>query len=207
MRKLVLIALAAVAVPTVSSAQLQLGARLGYAIAGGDFAKDRKMSDGVKSQVPLQVDAAWRFTKELAVGAYFSYGFAQLASQACPSGADCSASDIRLGVQGFFTFADLDSFVIPWIGLGTGWERGHYEISGGGATTKTTFTGWEYLNLQVGGDMKASPQFSFGPYFMFTVGQFDKAKVESPLLNTDGSISDKANHQWYHFGVRGKFDL
>jgi hypothetical protein len=74
MRKLVLIALAAVAAPTVSSAQLQLGARLGYAIAGGDAAKDEKMSDGVKSQVPLQVDAAWRFTKELAVGAYFSYG-------------------------------------------------------------------------------------------------------------------------------------
>lgn len=207
MRKLALIALAAVAVPTVSFAQLQVGARLGYAIAGGDAAKDQKMSDGVKSQVPIQVDAAWRFTKELAVGAYFSYGFAQLASQACPSGADCSASEIRLGVQGFFTFADLDSFVIPWIGLGTGWERGHYEVTRLGSTGKLTYTGWEYLNLQVGGDMKASPLFSFGPYFLFSVGQFDKAKFEGPFGNSDGSIPNKANHQWFQFGVRGKFDL
>jgi hypothetical protein len=210
MRKLVLIALAALAVPTTSFAQFQLGGRLGYGLAMGDAAKDQKMSDGVKSQVPIQIDAAYKFTKELALGGYFSYGFAQLGSDACPAGASCSANDIRVGIQGFFTFADLQAPLVPWLGLGIGYERGSYEAKAGGAKATFTYTGWEFLNLQVGGDMKVTETFSFGPYAMFSVAQFSNAKAENnviPALNFDGSITDKAMHQWFGFGVRGKFDL
>jgi hypothetical protein len=212
MRKLVLVALAALAVPTASLAQFQVGARLGYHLSGGDAAKDEKMSDGVKSQVPIQVDAAYKFTKELALGGYFSYGFGQLGSQACPAGASCSASDIRVGIQGFFTFADLKAPLVPWLGLGIGYERGNYEAKAGSAKATLTYSGWEYLNLQVGGDMKVSETFSFGPYVMFSVAQYGKVKVDNnvvPSLNFDGSIpsDQKAMHQWFGFGVRGKFDL
>jgi hypothetical protein len=212
MRKLLIVALAALAVPTASHAQFQVGGRLGYALSMGDAAKNEKMSDAVKSQVPIQIDAAYKFTKELALGAYFSYGFAQLASAACPSGASCSASDIRVGIQGFFTFADLKAPLIPWIGLGTGWERGSYEAKAGGAKATLTYSGWEYLNLQVGGDLKVTETFSFGPYILFSVAQYSKAKIDNnvdPTLNFDGSIpsDQKATHEWFGFGVRGKFDL
>lgn len=209
MRKLVLIALAVLAVPTASRAQFLVGARLGYAPAMGDAAKDQKMSDGVKSQVPIQLDAAYKLTKELALGAYFSYGFAQLGTDACPSGASCSANDIRAGLQGFFTFADLKTPLVPWLGLGIGYERGSFEAKQGGFKATTTYSGWEYLNLQVGGDMKATETFSFGPYVMFSVGQYTSAKVESPVFNRSGSIpgGEQAMHQWFGFGVRGKFDL
>lgn len=210
MRKLLLVALAVLAVPTASLAQFQIGARVGFAPAMGDAAKDEKMSDVIKSQVPLQLDVGYRFTRELSAGAYFSYGFGQLASDVCPSGADCSANDIRVGLQGFFTFADLKAPLVPWLGLGIGYERGSVEIEAGSAKATATYTGWEFLNLQVGGDYQATEKFPFGPYVMFSIAQYSNAKLDNnvdPTLNFDGSITDKGVHEWFGFGVRGKFDL
>ena len=111
MRKRVMLAvLSAMAVPAASQAQQwQLGVRLGYAPAMGNAYESKldgtaaKMSDGVKAMIPIQLDAGYRITPELTLGAYFSYGFAQLGGSAkdtCDqNGLDCSASDYRLGVQ------------------------------------------------------------------------------------------------------------
>jgi outer membrane autotransporter protein len=215
MRKLVLIAVAALAVPATSLAQFQLGARVGYAPAMGDAAKDFKMKDfGVKSQIPIQIDASYRATPDLAVGVYGSYGIGQTDSSgfygACGvSGVSCSGSTLRFGVQGLYAFNQVQSVLVPWLGLGLGWEQAKSKISGGGVTGEFTLDGYE-LALQAGGDYKVSDQFSVGPYVMFSIGQYRNAKVTNnynPAYNVSGSIDEKANHQWFGFGLAGKFNL
>jgi hypothetical protein len=209
MRKLLV--LAALVVPMASQAQVQLGLRVGWAPAMGDFAKDEKMSDNVKSQIPLQLDALYRVTKDIGVGAYFSYGFAKIASDVCDlPGVDCSAKVMRFGVQGVYTFNQLKAPLVPWAGVGFGYELGGGDVKFPGGTNTTDVSGWEFLNLQVGGDYGVNERFAVGPYLQFSLGQYSKMKVEDtsdPTENFDGSIPEKGLHQWFGFGIRGKFDL
>ncbi len=204
MRKLLMVAvLAALAIPTASHAQFQLGLRLGYAPAMGDAAKDAPLKDGIKSQIPIQIDAMYKITPEWAAGLYFSYGFGQVGSaeqDSCDAfGVDCSMTVMRFGAQGTYTFTKVSPSFVPWAGLGIGYEALTEKVALGGASVSQDITGWEFLNLQVGGDYKVSPAFAFGPYIMYSIGQF--SSVEG------NSITDKAMHEWFNIGIRGKFDL
>lgn len=193
MRKLMLAAVAAVALvaPSVSNAQFSVGLRLGFAPAMGDAAKDVKMSDGAKSQVPVQVDALYQVIPNLKVGGYFSYGFGQ---SGCPEGVDCSFNVMRFGIQGQYAFSPISGFA-PWAGVGTGYEILSTDLGGESFNT----TGFEFLNVQGGADYKVAEKLSVGPYLQLSVGQYSKADGES--------IPEKGVHQWLGFGVRGTFDL
>lgn len=215
MRKLLLLALAALAVPAASHAQVQLGVRVGYAPAMGDAAKDLKMKDfGVKAQIPIQLEAGYRVTPDLVAGLYGSYGIGQTDSSgffgACGAGGvSCSGSTLRFGVQGLYTFSAVKAPLVPWAGVGLGWEQAKTKISVGGATGEFTLDGVE-LALQVGGDYRVSEQLSVGPYVMFSLGQYRNAKVTNnvdPTFNRSGSIEQKATHEWFGFGLAGKFNL
>lgn len=208
----------AVLLPTPSRAQLTLGARVGFAPAMGDAFKNAttgeasKMSDGIKSQIPFQLDVAYRFTKELALGGYLAYGFGQvggLFKDDCDAnGQDCSAHDTRVGIQAFYTFSTVSPRFVPWAGLGFGYEWGTAEGTGGGLPDeKMTLKGWEFVNLQVGGDYMLTPQLGIGPYVMFSVAQYSKGEFESEGVSLEADIEKKAVHEWLGFGVRGKFDL
>lgn len=213
MRKLAFLGLAALAllVPTASSAQMSLGLRLGYAPAMGDAVKDGKMSDGVKSQIPIQVDATYKVAPNVAVGGYLSYGFGQLGGDVkdiCDGtpGVSCSASVVRLGVQGIYSFAPVNGF-LPWAGAGIGYEWGSYKMKGGGEEATIGASGFELLNLQVGGDYQVSPQLAVGPFVSLSFNQYSRTTTDTPLATTSDSISDKGIHEWLQFGIRGKFDL
>ena len=213
MRKLLFAGLVALLVPTASHAQFQLGLRVGYAPAMGDAAKDAKMSDiSLSSQIPLQLDASYKFDKDFAAGLYLSYGFGQVDNKAfgdaCGvSGIDCSGSSFRVGAQGNYTFNQATGPFVPWAGLFAGYESVTTKLSGGGATGSIDLTGYE-LGLQVGGDYKVNEQFSVGPYLTYSFGQYQN--VEGKFNGTtvaSGSISDKAMHSWLSLGVMGKFNL
>ncbi len=199
MRKLLMIGgvMAAVLVPTASSAQLTLGARVGYGFAMGDVGGTLSMSDWVKSQVPLQLDALVRLTPAFGVGGYFSYGFGQTGDACDFPGADCTARVTRVGAQATWSFVGMR--FLPWIGAGIGYEWNKLDDG----TEEATFKGWEYLNLQAGGDYKVSDQLSVGPYVMFALGQYDEVDDGGASV----SIPDKKMHEWLSFGLRGKLDL
>jgi outer membrane protein W len=191
--------------PAASQAQDSkwiLGFRLGYAPAMGDATGDQQMKDAIPSQIPLQLDVLYKFTPEWAAGVYLSYGFGQLSSaeaDACDAlGVDCSMSTLRLGVQGTYTFVTANQFV-PWLGLGFGYEGATEKAVLNGASASQSTDGWEFLNLQVGGDYKVNPKFAIGPYVMLQVGQY--SSIEG------NSISNKGTHEWLNVGIRGKFDL
>ncbi len=209
MRKLFMLGavLAATLLPAASHAQnanLSLGVRLGYGMATGDVAGDGAgstiaMSDWVKGQVPVQLDAMYRFTPEWALGLYFSYGFGQLSSTVSNQCTDCSASDTRFGVQATYSFVTASPGFVPWLGLGLGYEWNKIDENG----VSATFKGMEFLNLQLGGDYKVNPTFAIGPYVMYSFGQYSSGDI----AGTTGDVVEKKMHGWFDVGLRGKFDL
>ncbi len=219
MRKLLVAGVAAaLLLPGASRAQLSLGARIGYAPSMGDAMSDpttgatAKMSDGVKSQIPLQLEAGWRANPLLTVGGYFSYGIGQngtaLSNDCAATGQSCTTSVVRLGVQVLYAFAPpAPQQFVPWVGVGLGYEWASVKYTGGGYADETvSFSGWEFLNLQVGGDWALGPQFSIGPYLMLSIAQYTSAEDTSGG-QTVSIPMDQTVHEWIGFGVRGKIDL
>lgn len=220
MRKLLMLgSVFALLAPGTSRAQLQLGARIGFAPAFGDAAKNEasgdsmKMRDGVASQIPLQLDASYQVKKELAAGLYVSYGLGRIGGafeEACDEAASsCSASALRFGAQALYTlgsFAPLSPRFVGWAGAGVGYERSAFKGKAGGVEDATTASGFE-LNLQVGADYKLGERASAGPYLMLSLGEYTKVARERTGLGSRELDIGKTLHEWIGLGVAGKFNL
>ncbi len=193
-----------------------LGARVGYGIPMGDADGGDalagipavKLSDVVDGQIPLQVDAMYRFDRNWSIGLYFQYGFAFVSDTYCPpsTGLSCSASNLRFGGQVHYRF-DGQGF-LPWIGLGIGGEWG--TVTGevlGFSGTILEVSGIEFANLQVGGDWVISPNFRLGPYVQLSFAQYDTVKQIDVNLQLVPVLVSKTTHEWLQFGVKGTFDL
>jgi hypothetical protein len=194
---------------------IDLGLRTGYGFAMGSAVKNGDLSDGVKGQVPIWVDAGYRFTPNIMAGLYFSYGFGIKGDHLCPSPLDCSVHDMRLGVQGQYRFSP-DQDWDPWLGVGLGfeWLGTSADGSAGGvhASASTTFSGFEFLDLQGGADYSISEQFGLGPFISFSLAQYNSASTScsgaaAGVCGADGDIHDKALHEWLMLGLRGVFVL
>lgn len=230
MSRLLLLAVAAFAVPSVSHAQvrLQVGGRLGFAKATGDALEHARTGEkiGMKdyslsSQVPVQLDVGAQVSPEISLGGYLGYGFGQVddaflersfGRRICGADygdgtIDCTGSAWRVGVQGLYTFAGTASSLVPWIGLSLGRESASVEAKDrtGGVTVK--LTGYE-LGLQLGGNYRVSDVFVVGPYAGLSFGKYDDAELTITGAGSQSmSIDKKAWHQWFGFGIRGSFTL
>jgi hypothetical protein len=194
-RVLIPVAMAALLAPEPSGAQVIAGARVGAAFAMGDVGDTLAMSDWTKGQIPVQLDLLYRVSPRLAVGGYFSWGFG-LTGDAF-EGLDYSARITRLGVEATYSFTGRR--VVPWIGAGFGYEWNTVEDG----SLEGTFTGFEFLNLQGGGDFEVTRRLSAGPYVMLSLGQYDEAE----LGDLTGPILHKKLHEWLSVGLRATFDL
>jgi hypothetical protein len=196
---------------------VEVGLRVGYGIALGDAAKSSKLSDGVSGQVPIQLDLGYRVIPNLFVGLYAQYGFGIVGdqiSQACDlsSQLSCSAHDIRLGIEGHFHFLPRQK-LDPWVGLGLGFEWLGVSVDGGGAEASSTFSGFEFVNLQAGLDIAVAEHFYIGPFLTLSLAQFSSVSVDcsssgSTLCDgfgVNGDIQDKAMHEWLMIGLRGAY--
>jgi hypothetical protein len=179
--------------------KIKVGLRLGYGLPMGESAKGAKMSDGISGMIPIWLDLGYMVTPNIMVGLYAQYGLLMIKD--CPSGVDCSGSDMRFGLQGQYHLSPAES-MDPWFGLGVGYEMMSTKLSAGGADTTATLSGLEFANIQAGADFKVGP-LGVGPFVSFSLGQYSKAKVETPAGSADGDITDKAMHQWLVIGVKG----
>jgi outer membrane protein W len=220
MRTLLLLATAvALAVPHASGAQVTLGARLGFAIPMGDAFEDpitgenNALSDGLDSSIPLQLDASYRVTPDLAVGAYVSYGFGQVSDEFIGTGicdqpgVDCSARVLRLGVQGSYALNRLGGRFVPWVGAGIGYEWASVEAEAPGAKATFDFSGLELVNLQAGGDYEVNERFALGPFVQLAVGRYSNGESDLPGEGTVDIPMDETFHEWVTVGIRGRCDL
>ncbi len=211
--------LAALVFPTAARAQLQLGVRVGWASAMGDALETKgtpvtpsqtaRMSDWIKAQIPIQLDVGYRVTPEITIGGYASYGFGDTGGSyldACRIYLwDCSASVVRTGVEATYAFTTVSPKIVPWAGLGSGYEWAESVAKRPGSeNVRTRLEGWELLDLQAGADYRVGASFAVGAYVMYALGRYSGG--------SDGgvSFSSSANttmHQWLGVGVRGTYGL
>lgn len=191
---------------------LELGARAGYAVALGDAARDVGMRElTVASQVPLQLEVSARLWRDLSAGLYASYGFgraddAALFGACGVPGVSCSGRVLRAGIQGRWSFPDVQPFV-PWAGAGLGWEWARVE--GKDVTGRSTIDldGLD-LSLQGGGDYRLTSRLAIGPYVQLGLGRYRRDRVTVGGTSAgSGSIAHPAFHGWLGLGVAGRLDV
>ena len=183
--------------PPDAGGKIKVGLRLGYMLPMGDSAKDVKLGDSVSGGIPIWLDLGYMVTPNIMVGLYASYAFLMLDSKikdACDAASvDCSASQLRFGLQGQYHLSPAESFD-PWFGLGIGMEL--VDVKQGDA--KSGLSGLEFANNMAGGDFKAGSSLAVGPFVSFSVGQYSKTTGDN-----GADIKDKAMHQWLTLGVKG----
>ena len=206
MRRLALTALAALALaaPATSRAGVFLGARLGYAIPGGDVRSGLSNKDITSSQIPLQLDLGYAGLFDMiAIGAYGAVGFqqvgSQLKNQCSANGASCDAKLWKIGAQ-----ANVHPLLGLWAGVYGGWEQ--QSISGGyaGQSGTVSMRGWE-TGVQGGWDFGLLG-VKFGPYASWSTGKFQSAASTGGYTQANLDMGS-ANHSWLTLGVRGVFGL
>lgn len=186
--------------PPDAGGKIKIGLRLGYSIPMGDSAKDSKLSDGISGVIPIWLDLGYMVTPNIMIGLYGMYGIAMLNSDIKDACDDCSASQMRFGLQGQYHISPAAS-LDPWVGLGIGYEIMSFKAPNpvGTGTIDADLKGIEFANIQGGADFKVSDALTVGPFLSFSLGQYSKSG--------DADIENKAMHEWLTLGVKGTFGL
>jgi hypothetical protein len=197
--------LAALSGPAAAQAGLELGARAGMAFPMGEVQAGEGLSRTFAGALPLQLDAAWRFTPELSAGLYLQYAPARLAAPFRAAFASSSGAGLRLGAAARWRFARWAG-AVPWAGAGAGWEWGLFSVRAA-ASGALRLSGPD-LHLE-GGAEWALPdrRFALGPYLQVAGGQYLTVKAEGAGESSSLSIRRRALHGWVALGVRGSFGL
>lgn len=162
--------------------------------------------------IPVTLEAGYRLPAGVTLGGYFQYGPATVSDQAFDAacsepGTTCDSGRLkRLGAQITYHFQALKPFT-PWIGYGAGYEWSSFDESDPTGSGTLTFKGWEFANVQLGGDYAVAPRWFLGPYVSMSWGRFDELEASSQGMSASIEIPEKAIHSWLQVGLRGRFDL
>lgn len=191
---------------------IEFGARLGFGVPLGNRgrtpadATDAKLSDTATAIFPIWFDAGYRITPNIYLGASFQYAWGFVNNDMNPgcdqSGNSCSVSVKRLGANLLYHFSPAERFD-PWLGFGIGYEWADASFSTGALTISGSTQGYEFANLQAGGDFMASSSFRCGPFVSFSLDQYQS--VSAGGTTTD--ITNKSLHEWLLFGFKGAFSI
>ncbi len=206
MRKLAsLVALSVLAVPLAARADQSIAVnfRGGAAKPWGDVSKGNGMSSDTPWGFPLQGDLAFRFTKQLGVGAYVRYAPLLLSDSyqnGCnAAGFTCSGSDLAFGGLVEYRFGErLDGG--GWLGASVGYEMLRSVSGSAGQRVTGTASGFE-AGAQAGYDFTLAA-LTIGPFVHASLGQYGSLKVQTGGQTSTGSISGKAMHGWIGVGIR-----
>ena len=198
----------------------EIGVRTGYAFAAGDRGAppngaDQPVGDYVAGQIPLWLDVGYRIDSDFYVGGFVQYGFGIVnddRQDACRiDNVDCSASDTRLGVMGRYHLP-VGSQLLPWLGFGVGYEWGTFSLHQsllGSSNTDSTWSGFEFANLQVGADYHVVPKVALAPFVSVSIGQFRHISTQTvtgtTTTTTDEDVAATSLHEWILIGVRAAF--
>lgn len=167
----------------------------------GDTFDFGDLGDSVDGGIPLWLEANYRLTPNLSLGAYFQYAFLMLPDEA----GSADGSNLRLGAQVIYGFTPAGNFA-PWIGAGVGWEWLEFDDIGIDGTTdaQVTFDGFD-LMVQGGAEFAVAPNFSVGPFASLSFGQYGEADFDAGGASVTADFDDKGWHEWLQIGVRGTF--
>jgi hypothetical protein len=170
--------------------------RLGIAPALGSAAADVPVSDTVRFQVPVQLDALWAFGP-FAVGGYGSWGWARVGG--CDG--SCSGSVTRVGLQGTWTAPPVRG-AEPWAGVAAGYEWATERRALPPGDVTTGWRGFELLALQGGIDWRLRRNVAIGPFLLVGGGRYTDVTLDTGVDSASADLANKAVHVWVHLGVR-----
>jgi hypothetical protein len=213
---LAMVALLAFAVPAATVAeetpaaehgiQLKLGLGAGFGIPFGEVRKDVKLADLYAGEIPIELEASYRFTHAISAGVYAGYAYGLVSSNEVEgvkaSDALSSIQTLRLGVQGEYELAKVGP-AFPYATVRVGYVAETLK-SRTGADAKAS--GWEYFTLVGGADFEVAERFAVGPFVSFSLGQYTTEKSSGEASQSIPS-SERALHEWLTIGVRGSFAL
>jgi hypothetical protein len=195
---------------------IEVGLRSGYAIPMGDAAggsPSTSLSNVFSGVIPIWVDAGYRFNPNMMVGAFFQYGIAMLNTgsgstlQGCgQNGVSCSGSDMMFGAQ-FHYHLMPDQTIDPWAGVGIGYEIATANLSSGNVSGSQSLSGFQFFNLQIGGDYKVMPNLGIGPFVMFSLGSYGNCNTSVGGQSQSCPNYQSGTHEWLTFGIRGAYDI
>jgi hypothetical protein len=199
---------------------LSFGFRTGYALPAGSVdsvgGTNESLSTFVSGEVPLWFDAGYLLNPYFYVGAYFSYGIAQVPASAITtdgvqicglSTVSCTGSNLRVGVDVQFRVLGT-SKLQPWVGLGfLGYESATFGASNNnsGVSASETLSGIEWVNPQLGFDYKFLPFLSAGLFAGISLSEY--LGLSTNPSSATATLGDKALHEWIYMGARTSFDL
>jgi hypothetical protein len=203
---------------------LSLGFRTGYGIPMGDVGAIESgsdtavLSDGIRGMIPLVFELGYRLNPHFYLGGSLQYGFGfvnEEKSPECDDGdQDCSINDIAFGLMGRYHVSPGAPFDF-WAGLGVGYEILSINASSteGGQKVEANadLEGFQFMVLELGGNLAASPTLSVGPFASFSMGSYSSWSANlstgSRRMSTTGDIARTSMHQWLTMGLRGQFDF
>ena len=196
---------------------IEVGLRTGYSLplgsvqGGVNGQPSQALGDALSGMLPIWVDAGYRLNPNMMVGAFFQYGIGFVntskATGCSQNGVSCSANDLMFGAQ-FHYHLMPDQTIDPWAGIGIGYEILSASASAGGQSAGSSYSGFQFVNVQVGGDYKVMPNLGVGPFVMFSLGEFSGCSFSGGLAGgASCSIPSSALHEWLTFGIRGAYDI
>ena len=206
---------------------LAFGLRTGYGLPMGTLGQmpttlgvvqpSNNLSDAVSYRIPLWLDLGYRVSPAIFVGGFFQYGMGSMNTSKytqCTGSVSCSAHDVQFGIQGHYHVLPASSFD-PWLGLGFGYEILSASISGSylgfNIDDSLSVSGFQFLNLQGGGDIRVLPNFGFGPFLSLSLGKYNSYSMtynnQGSSTSVSGDLANAGLHEWLTIGVRGQYDL
>jgi len=70
-----------------------------------------------------------------------------------------------------------------------------------------TVKGFEFANLQAGGDFKVADHVGVGPFVSFSLGEYSSVSMDPEIAGMVDEIPNKAIHEWLVIGVKGSFNF
>jgi hypothetical protein len=204
MMKVAGLALALLVLPTAAEAQLQLGARIGYAIPGGYVSQDQPLWQEFAYLVPFQFDIGYRFD-QFSLSAYIAAAPGSLDKDIkdnCTTlGATCTGYGMNYGISGIWNFAPKAGLQ-PWIGARIGIETLQEKLDAGGIAQKWDYAGWSY-GVQAGLDFALGP-ISLGPYVTYDTAKFTKVRLDdgTGAIDLDIPADQLKWHNWTAIGAK-----
>lgn len=159
-------------------------AELAFRFAGaGEVQKDYAGISRAVLFPALGIDALYRPFDRLALGVY---GQTATAHSSCTH-PPCNDDIARAGVQAI-GHALPGRIADPWLGLGAGyaWFSQESDIPTVGVVS-TTWSGPEYVNVQLGVDFGDTSRYGIGPYVSYALGHYTE---------------ETGTHDWFFVGVR-----
>jgi hypothetical protein len=205
----------------------EFGARIGYSLPLGQvsgsgttsfggttyYNTGRDLSDNFTGGLPLMLDVGYRIIPNVYVGGFVSYSFLFInqnvfgSDVGCNAMLSCSAHRVDLGAN-VQVHVLPDRTIDPWLGLGFGYEWVTVDLSESGQSGSVAFSGFQFVNFQVGLDYKPDAHWGVGPFVMLGMGEYDGGSESAGGVSQSIDLQDsKALHEWLTFGVRGVYDV